>query len=164
MLQRYRAKIIPLFEGHRQPEKSSWEYTHAESPAQALHNLGIRYPYPNYVVEEPMIDPGKRQNTGIHIEVGHSSNPPKYPEIIVDLSKVKDQWDIEGKVHGQMKSKFFDKKIRQEFTAALQRCSTWEALIAETKKWVTVTEEGVCRGCNRPVSECEKGSLPLAQV
>lgn len=56
MDKRYRAKVIPLIEGKRQPDWS-WEYTHAASIAQASHNLMQRYPYPNYFVEEPIEDP-----------------------------------------------------------------------------------------------------------
>lgn len=56
---RYRARVLPLYEGHRQEEKATWEYTNAESIAQAGRFLRQRYPYPKYVVEEPIEDPRK---------------------------------------------------------------------------------------------------------
>jgi len=48
-------------------------------------------------------------------------NIPKYPYIILDLSKVEDMFDVLGKVHGQMKSRMLCKKKREEFTNALYR-------------------------------------------
>ena len=53
---RYRARVIPLFEGRRQENKATWEYTDAVSVAQAGRFLRIRFPYPEYVVEEPVLD------------------------------------------------------------------------------------------------------------
>lgn len=52
---RYRARIIPLREGHRQEDEARWEYTYAQSLAQASRFLRQRYP--EYVVEEPIADP-----------------------------------------------------------------------------------------------------------
>ena len=54
---RYRARVIPLREGRRQEDKATWEYTDAGSIAQAGRFLRQRYPYPEYVVEEPVEDP-----------------------------------------------------------------------------------------------------------
>ena len=54
---RYQAQVIPLFEGRRQVAKATWEYTDAASVAQAGRFLRIRFPYPKYVVEEPVADP-----------------------------------------------------------------------------------------------------------
>jgi hypothetical protein len=58
--QLYRAKIIPLYAGHRQEDKSFADYTHAVSIGQAHHFLMGRYPYPQYIVETPVLD--ARQN------------------------------------------------------------------------------------------------------
>jgi len=53
---RYRARVIPLYEGHRQIEKATWEYTDASSKAQAIRFLSKRFPYPRFVIEEPIED------------------------------------------------------------------------------------------------------------
>ena len=55
--QRYRTRIVPLFEGHRQEDKAFNEYMHAASQNQAYYFLGFHYPYPQYVVETPVEDP-----------------------------------------------------------------------------------------------------------
>lgn len=52
----YRARIIPLFDGHRQEDKAFWEYTHAGSENQATYFLMIRYPFPKFFVEKPVLD------------------------------------------------------------------------------------------------------------
>jgi len=65
-------------------------------------------------------------------------NAVRFPEIEVDLSNCEDAWDIEGKVHGQMKNRLFPKKIRQEFTKAVQACATWEQVLQVVQEWVTV--------------------------
>lgn len=54
---RYRSRIIPLYEGHRQEDKGFWGYRYAASPAQALRFLERAYPYPQYIVEAPVEDP-----------------------------------------------------------------------------------------------------------
>ena len=63
---------------------------------------------------------------------------PRYPEITVDLSKCGDTFDVEGKVHGQMKDRFYAKQVRRDFTAAVQSCQTWDEVIATTRQWVNV--------------------------
>ncbi len=68
---------------------------------------------------------------------------PKYPELKVDLSKCHDVFDIEGKVHGQMKHHGFDKSIRREFTHAIQKSRTWDEVLLITKTWVTVVVEPI---------------------
>jgi len=64
---RYRARVIPLFEGHRQEEKATWEYTDAASIAQAGRFMRLRFPYPKFVVEEPVADPRVPENIGLNI-------------------------------------------------------------------------------------------------
>jgi hypothetical protein len=72
------------------------------------------------------------------IKEGKSTLEPKFPELIVDLSKCKNGWDVEGKVHEQMKNHFFSKKHRQTFTHEIQNCKNWDEVILTTKKWVTI--------------------------
>ena len=53
---RYRARVIPLYEGHKQEDKASWQYREATSAKQAQMFLMRAYPYPQYFVEEPILD------------------------------------------------------------------------------------------------------------
>ncbi len=53
---RFRARVHPLYAGHRQPEKDFWGYTQAISVNQASMFLGRRYPYPSYTFDEPVVD------------------------------------------------------------------------------------------------------------
>jgi hypothetical protein len=54
--QLYRGKIIPLYEGHRQENKAFYDRTQAFSVKQAQMFLIRRYPFPKYLVEEPLPD------------------------------------------------------------------------------------------------------------
>jgi predicted RNA-binding Zn-ribbon protein involved in translation (DUF1610 family) len=56
---KYRATIVPLYEGHRQVAKTRTEYTNAASESQAGRFLRIRYPYPKFLVENIVADEGK---------------------------------------------------------------------------------------------------------
>ncbi len=56
---RYRAKVWPLYDGHRQPGKEFWGYTNAASEEQAGRFLRIRYAYPKFAMDNPELDPGK---------------------------------------------------------------------------------------------------------
>ncbi len=67
---------------------------------------------------------------------------PRFPNITVDLSKCVDTWDVEGKVHGQMKERLMPRSVRREFTRDVQRCKTWAEVIAVTQEWVAVVGEG----------------------
>lgn len=86
---RYRARVIPLKEGHRQEDKASWEYTDAVSITQAGRFLRIQFPYPKYIVEEPIIDP--------------RSNPPGKMKIVCAWCNkamgYKEDEGIEGVTH-----------------------------------------------------------------
>lgn len=53
----YRATVTPLIECHRQVGKEVFRYTNATSEAQAGRYLRIRYPYPQYLVENVVPDP-----------------------------------------------------------------------------------------------------------
>ena len=53
---RYRARVIPLYEGHKQEDKGVWQYREAVSARQAQMFLMRAYPYPQYFVEEPVED------------------------------------------------------------------------------------------------------------
>jgi hypothetical protein len=55
--QLYRARIIPLYVGKRQEDKAFWAYRHALSQNQAALFLGRQYPYPEYYIEQPELDP-----------------------------------------------------------------------------------------------------------
>ncbi len=63
---RYRSKVSPLINGRRQVNVWEWHYTWAYSVNQAWRNFGIRFPYPKYVVETPVVDMnlGKKSVTG----------------------------------------------------------------------------------------------------
>ncbi len=65
----------------------------------------------------------------------------RFPNITVDLSKCDDTWDVEGKVHGQMKQHFLEKSIRREFTREVQSCKSWYDVIETTRRWVKVAVE-----------------------
>lgn len=54
---RYRAKIYPVENYHIIREKAFWVYRHAFSVAQAGRFIRRAYPYPKFVVEEPIADP-----------------------------------------------------------------------------------------------------------
>ncbi len=54
---RYRAKVTPLREGHKQLKGAKWQYASATSINGALHFLMRRYPYPMYIVDTPIPDP-----------------------------------------------------------------------------------------------------------
>jgi len=78
---RYRARVIPLREGRKQEDKATFEYTDAASIAQAGRFLRQRYPYPEYVVEEPVEDPRE-------VKVGRG-NPIKEGCFILGLALLK---------------------------------------------------------------------------
>ncbi len=52
---KYRARVVPLFDGHKQEEKKFWAYREARSAKQALMFFMRAYPYPQYYVEEPPV-------------------------------------------------------------------------------------------------------------
>ncbi len=54
---RYRAKVTPLREGHKQLNQAKWQYASATSVSGALHFLMRRYPYPKFIVDTPIPDP-----------------------------------------------------------------------------------------------------------
>ena len=53
---RYRARVIPLYEGHKQEDKKFWGYRDAANVKEAQFLLMRAYPYPQYFVEEPILD------------------------------------------------------------------------------------------------------------
>jgi len=52
---KYRIRVIPLYERHRQEEKGFWAYREAASLQQAQMFLMRAYPYPRYIVEHPIL-------------------------------------------------------------------------------------------------------------
>jgi hypothetical protein len=61
---RYRAKVSPLFAGRRRVGVWKWEYTWAYSQNQAWRNFGIRFPYPKFIIETPVLDMNLGNKTG----------------------------------------------------------------------------------------------------
>jgi len=64
---RYRAWVIPLYEGHRQEGKGFWAYREGASINQAHMFLMRAYPYPQYFVEQPVEDPRGKGETKMRI-------------------------------------------------------------------------------------------------
>ena len=48
----FRATVIPLCDGHRQPERTFKAYRHGGSPLQAKRYLERAYPYPSYTIPD----------------------------------------------------------------------------------------------------------------
>jgi len=97
--QRYRARIIPLREGRRQEGKAFWDYTHAASINQASRFLGFRYPYPQYIVEQPVLDVS--ETTQYRPEVSQPEIPgmtrqiTTYPRVL-SMEEYDRDWKPEG--------------------------------------------------------------------
>ena len=115
---RYRARVIPLYEGHRQEEKAFWEYREGDSIADAHRLLMRAYPYPKYFVEEPVADP--RKNPGAE---GNSHRAMR-------LELVKLNTDLEGQAP-ELES-MFREGLEEAITLA-KECYLYEAIQTYTE-------------------------------
>jgi len=91
---------------------------------------------------------------------------PRYPDLVVDLSKADYAFGPESKVHGQMKAHGMGRELRREFTAEIQQARTWGEQIEVCRRWVTVTETRKRRrhGGSIPVRVARIATVQMAHL